>query len=163
MSDDENQFPQGTVIPPIESNPYHAGYNQPGNFGIGNVNQDYNSNPQQTMHINSGFHGMSSNPISVVTGQPHATTVTNQNKGSDLLIPAFLACVFCCVCTGIPAVIYAVRAQEEYKVGNSQAADINQRNARGWIIGSIALHAVMWIIGLILYFVMPAIIKFYQL
>ncbi|XP_045175832.2 uncharacterized protein LOC123536584 isoform X2 [Mercenaria mercenaria] len=130
----DNKSPSDTDEPPTDTNPYHAGYDQQG-----------------AMFIQQPTPGPYMHSYAVVTDQPLPTLHFGRARKRDLTVPAILVCLFCCWCTGIPAIFYASKAQNEYDVGHWVEAEAYQREAVRWIISSFVIQFVIWLSISILY------------
>jgi hypothetical protein len=59
------------------------------------------------------------------------------------------ATLFCCPLTGIPAIIYSVRANNMSQAGNTAGASQAASNARTWLIVSVVLGVISGFIYLL--------------
>jgi len=81
---------------------------------------------------------------------PPGTTVQNY------LVFAILTTVFCCLPTGIPAIIYAAQVNGKLQAGDVAGAQIASKNAKMWClislglgIGCMALYAILIMVGVL--------------
>ena len=63
----------------------------------------------------------------------------------DWLIPSILAIIFCAWPLGIPALIFAIKANSSKKRGNLAAAAQQAKTARLFVILSVVLGIVVWV------------------
>lgn len=68
---------------------------------------------------------------------PPGTVVPNY------LVFAILATVFCCLPTGIPAIVYAAQVNNKLQVGNIAGAQADSKNAKMWCWISFGLGLAM--------------------
>ena len=61
----------------------------------------------------------------------------------NYLVFAILATVFCCLPTGIPAIVYAAQVNNKLQVGNIAGAQADSRNAKMWCWISFGLGLAM--------------------
>lgn len=64
---------------------------------------------------------------------PPGTTVPNY------LVFAILATVFCCLPTGIPAIVYAAQVNGKLQAGDLAGAQLASKNAKMWCFVSLGL------------------------
>jgi hypothetical protein len=76
-------------------------------------------------------------PATGVVLPPPGTVVPNY------LVFAILATVFCCLPTGIPAIVYAAQVNGKLQVGNVAGAQADSRNAKMWCWISFGLGLAM--------------------
>lgn len=70
---------------------------------------------------------MATTPSGVITpGQAAAANVPNY------LVFAILATVFCCLFTGIPAIVYAAQVNGKLALGDIAGAQLASKNAKMW-------------------------------
>lgn len=81
---------------------------------------------------------------------PPGTTVPNY------LVFAILATVFCCLPTGIAAIIYAAQVNGKLQVGDWAGAQAASKNAKLWCLislglglGLILLYALLMMVGIL--------------
>ena len=81
---------------------------------------------------------------------PGGATVQNY------LVFAILATVFCCLPTGIPAIVYAAQVNGKLQAGDLAGAQVASNNAKMWCLislglglGSIALYVVLIMVGIL--------------
>jgi len=86
-------------------------------------------------------------PVTGTVMPPAGTTVPNY------LVFAILTTVFCCIPTGIPAIIYAARVNEKLARGDYAGAQAASNNAKIWCWVSFGIGLVSTLIGILLVFV----------
>lgn len=81
---------------------------------------------------------------------PPGATVQNY------LVFAILTTVFCCLPTGIPAIVYAAQVNGKLQAGDLAGAQIASNNAKMWCLislglglGVMALYAIMIMVGVL--------------
>jgi hypothetical protein len=81
---------------------------------------------------------------------PPGTTVQNY------LVFAILATVFCCLPTGIPAIVYAAQVNGKLQAGDLAGAQVASKNAKLWCLislglglGVMALYAILIMMGIL--------------
>ena len=81
---------------------------------------------------------------------PPGTTVQNY------LVFAILTTVFCCLPTGIPAIIYAAQVNGKLQAGDLAGAQVASKNAKMWCLislglglGLMALYAMLIMVGVL--------------
>ncbi len=81
---------------------------------------------------------------------PPGTTVQNY------LVFAILATVFCCLPTGIPAIVYAAQVNGKLQAGDLAGAQAASDNAKMWCwislglgLGIMALYAILIMVGIL--------------
>ena len=81
---------------------------------------------------------------------PPGTTVQNY------LVFAILTTVFCCLPTGIPAIVYAAQVNSKLQAGDLAGAQVASNNAKMWCLislglglGITALYAIMIMVGVL--------------
>jgi len=74
-----------------------------------------------------------------------AAAVPGQATVFDWLIPSILSIIFCAWPLGIPALIFAIKANGSKKRGDMAAAAQQARTARLFVILSVVLGIVVWI------------------
>jgi Interferon-induced transmembrane protein/zinc-ribbon domain len=81
---------------------------------------------------------------------PPGTTVQNY------LVFAILATVFCCLPTGIPAIIFAAQVNGKLQAGDVAGAQVASKNAKMWCLislglglGLMALYAILVMVGVL--------------
>jgi hypothetical protein len=86
------------------------------------------------------------------TGVVLAPGTTVQNY----LVFAILTTVFCCLPTGIPAIIYAAQVNGKLQAGDVAGAQVASRNAKMWCLislglglGLMALYAILIMVGVL--------------
>lgn len=74
----------------------------------------------------------------------------------NYLVFAILTTVFCCLPTGIPAIIYAAQVNGKLQAGDVAGAQIASKNAKMWClislglgIGCMALYAILIMVGVL--------------
>ncbi len=74
----------------------------------------------------------------------------------NYLVFAILATVFCCLPTGIPAIIYAAQVNGKLQAGDVTGAQAASRNAKMWCLislglglGLMALYAILIMVGVL--------------
>src|ERR1700758_1097610 len=78
---------------------------------------------------------------------------TPQTYVENYLVFAILATVFCCLPTGIPAIIYAAQVNSKLQAGDLAGAQTASNNAKIWCWVSVALGlgvTVLWVILMML-------------
>lgn len=83
-------------------------------------------------------------PVTGTIMPPPGTTVPNH------LVFAILATVFCCIPTGIPAIVYAARVNEKLARGDYAGAQEASNNAKIWCWVSFGIGIVGTVIGILL-------------
>lgn len=73
-------------------------------------------------------------------------------KPNNYLVWSILSTLFCCMPTGIAAIIFATQVDKNWNEGNVQAAANSSAMARTWTIVSAVLGGLTWAGG-IFYFV----------
>jgi hypothetical protein len=81
---------------------------------------------------------------------PPGTTVQNY------LVFAILATVFCCLPTGIPAIVYAAQVNSKLQAGDLAGAQLASKNAKLWCLislglglGVVGLYAMLITMGML--------------
>ena len=69
------------------------------------------------------------------------------------LVLAILVTIFCCVLTGIIAIVYAAQVNGRLDAGDYERAKRASDSARTWAIGSVALGAMWaaWVIFIVIF------------
>lgn len=74
------------------------------------------------------------------------------------LLPAsIVVTLFCCLPTGIAAIVYSVQARSKSQVGDYAGASHAARNARIWVIASVVL-GVLAIIAYVVFVVILGVV-----
>jgi hypothetical protein len=60
--------------------------------------------------------------------------------------------IFCGVCLGVPALIYSIKARENYHFGRYQEAKENARTAKKFNIAGFVIGSICFIFGVIMQF-----------
>ena len=90
-------------------------------------------------------------------GDPAASTTANAPRQiRNWLIPAVIATVCCCPATGIPAIVYAARANSRKSAGDWAGAEKAAKSAGTWFWVSLVLSIVGNICSAIFWFVFMA-------
>jgi len=76
---------------------------------------------------------------------PMAAAATDAPKVFDWLIPSILSIIFCAWPLGIPALVFAIKANGSKKRGDMAAAAQQAKTARLFVILSVVLGIVVWI------------------
>jgi len=81
---------------------------------------------------------------------PPGTTVPNY------LVFAILATVFCCLPTGIPAIVFAAQVNGKLQAGDLAGAQAASKNAKMWCwisfglgLGIVALYVLLMMVGIL--------------
>lgn len=74
-----------------------------------------------------------------------APMATDAPKVFDWLIPSILSIIFCAWPLGIPALIFAIKANGSKKRGDMTAAAQQAKTARLFVILSVVLGIVVWV------------------
>ena len=81
---------------------------------------------------------------------PPGATVPNY------LVFAILVTVFCCLPTGIPAIVFAAQVNGKLQAGNLAGAQADSKNAKMWCfislglgLGVVVIYGVLMMLGLI--------------
>jgi hypothetical protein len=75
---------------------------------------------------------------------PPGTTVQNY------LVFAILATVFCCLPTGIPAIVYAAQVNGKLQAGDLAGAQVASNNAKMWCLISLGLGLGIFVLYVVL-------------
>ena len=75
---------------------------------------------------------------------PPGATVPNY------LVFAILATVFCCLPTGIPAIVYAAQVNGKLQAGDLAGAQLASKNAKMWCLISLGLGLAVTVLYIIL-------------
>ena len=88
--------------------------------------------------------------------QPTGITLPPGTTVQNYLVFAILTTVFCCLPTGIPAIIYAAQVNGKLQAGDVAGAQIASKNAKMWClislglgIGCMALYAILIMVGVL--------------
>ncbi|XP_070551568.1 proline rich transmembrane protein 1B-like isoform X2 [Ptychodera flava] len=76
------------------------------------------------------------------------------NLPNTWMIPAVLACLFCCWPLGLAAIFRASEGQHAIKTGNLQQAEASSASARNLTIASVICGIVITVATLFFYFVL---------
>jgi hypothetical protein len=68
----------------------------------------------------------------------------------NYLVFAILATVFCCLPTGIPAIVYAAQVNGKLQAGDLAGAQQASKNARMWCLISLGLGIAVFVFYVIL-------------
>ncbi len=68
----------------------------------------------------------------------------------NYLVFAILATVFCCLPTGIPAIVYAAQVNGKLQAGDLAGAQLASRNAKMWCLISLGLGLAVMVLYAIL-------------
>jgi len=93
--------------------------------------------------------GMAQPPSGMAQPAPGMASTPLAKQPATYLIPAILSTVFCCIPSGIVAIVYATRVSTLYNAGNIQGALSASKNARLWSIISVGVGLVLGVIYLI--------------
>jgi hypothetical protein len=74
----------------------------------------------------------------------------DQQRPKNYLVPAILATIACCIATGIVSIIYSTQVNSKYEAGDIQGAEKASKTAKTWLIVSIVIGLLGWIIGVII-------------
>ncbi|XP_062616094.1 proline-rich transmembrane protein 1-like [Saccostrea cucullata] len=89
-------------------------------------------------------------PHNVVVTQPVPTTVVvSQPPQRNWMVPAILTCLCCFWPTGIVAIYSAYRAKEAASSGDVLEAEVQSKRARLFVIISLAVGVVLFVIIII--------------
>lgn len=83
-------------------------------------------------------------PMTGTVMPPAGTTVPNH------LVFAILATVFCCIPTGIPAIIYAAQVNGKLAAGDYAGAQAASNNAKIWCWVSFGIGLVSTLFGILM-------------
>jgi len=83
-------------------------------------------------------------PVTGTVMPPAGTTVPNH------LVFAVLATVFCCIPTGIPAIIYAAQVNGKLAAGDYAGAQAASNNAKIWCWVSFGIGLVGTVLGMLI-------------
>ena len=86
-------------------------------------------------------------PPAYPAAPPAASTTgtTGQAPVFDWLIPSILSIIFCAWPLGIPALVFAIKANGSKKRGDMVAAAQQAKTARLFVILSVVLGVVVWV------------------
>lgn len=105
--------------------------------------------PVQPTSITPSY-GMPATPPPTGIALPPGTAVQNY------LVFAILATVFCCLPTGIPAIVYAAQVNSKLQAGDLAGAQTASNNAKMWCwisfglgLGITALYAILIMAGVL--------------
>ena len=82
-------------------------------------------------------------PVTGVVIPPGATV-------PNYLVFAILATVFCCLPTGIPAIVYAAQVNRKLQAGDLAGAQLASKNAKMWCLISLGLGLAVMVLYAIL-------------
>jgi len=82
-------------------------------------------------------------PVTGVVIPPGATV-------PNYLVFAILATVFCCLPTGIPAIVYAAQVNGKLQAGDLAGAQLASKNAKMWCLISLGLGLAVMVLYAIL-------------
>ena len=82
-------------------------------------------------------------PVTGVVIPPGATV-------PNYLVFAILATVFCCLPTGIPAIVYAAQVNGKLQAGDMTGAQLASKNAKMWCLISLGLGLAVMVLYAIL-------------
>jgi hypothetical protein len=69
----------------------------------------------------------------------------------NYLIPAIVATIFCCPPLGIASIIFAAQVNSKMAVGDTEGARESSRKAKQFLLISVGLGLVFWIVCIILW------------
>jgi hypothetical protein len=86
-------------------------------------------------------------PPAYPAAPPVAPTAATPGQGQvfDWLIPSILSIIFCAWPLGIPALVFAIKANGSKKRGDMAAAAQQAKTARLFVILSVVLGIIVWI------------------
>ncbi|KAL4229871.1 Proline-rich transmembrane protein 1 [Mactra antiquata] len=137
--------PEGTAFSDLNMDEDHPPAYEPRDNNSQPVGYDQATDPKG---YNLPQHALPMLPTTntVVQVQQPTSVMAAHTRGSDLTFPAILTCFCCCFITGIPAIWYAVKAQNLYDRGDMLEAEKNQRRTRYFMVASAVLGCAIIII-----------------
>ena len=115
----------------------NTSYNEPNNYeygqGYGQQNQNYNQQNQGYYQQNN-FNGMPQKPVNWV----------------PYLILSIISTLCCCLPFGVVGIVFSAKINSAMLAGNLEEAQNNAKMARIWIIVSIAIGLLTWLIYMVL-------------
>ena len=95
-------------------------------------------------------------PLQPTPLQPTGVVLAPVAAVQNYLVFAILSTVFCCLPTGIPAIIYAAQVNAKLQAGDVSGAQVASRNAKMWCLislglglGLMALYAILIMVGVL--------------
>ena len=81
--------------------------------------------------------------------QPNTVVVNTQDEIniSDYLIANIFACLFCCCCIGIAAIVKSNECQKAKRVGDVEAARRYSASAKNLLIATIVVGIIVWVLN----------------
>lgn len=64
----------------------------------------------------------------------------------NYLVPAILATLFCCLPVGVVSIVFATQVNTKVAAGDIQGAMVASKSAKLWLIVSVSLGLLVWII-----------------
>lgn len=118
-------------------------YNEDPKYSQNGYNQGYNPNGYNQGYNPNGYNNGGGMPP----------------KPNNYLVFSILVTIFCCIPTGIVAIVYSTQTDSAYNAGNYNAAVANSNKAKTWCIVSLALGVAEVILYAIFYgaFVLAAL------
>ena len=100
--------------------------------------------------------GRSLQPATPIPMQATGVVLPPGTPVQNYLVFAILATVFCCLPTGIPAIVYAAQVNSKLQAGDLAGAQAASNNAKMWCLISVGLglgitvlYAIMIMMGIL--------------
>jgi len=74
----------------------------------------------------------------------------DQPRPKNYLVPSILATIACCLVTGIISIVYSTQVNSKYEAGDIVGAEKASKTAKTWLIVSVVIGLLGWIIGVII-------------
>lgn len=71
-------------------------------------------------------------------------------RPNNNLVGAILVTMFCCTPLGVPSIIYAIKVDDEYRMGNFDNAYAMAEKSTTWMIVALILGFVFWVAYIVL-------------
>ena len=84
---------------------------------------------------------------------------TNVQRPNDLLVWSILSTIFCCIVTGIVAIVYSSKVNTLWAAGDRAGAQDAARKAKTWNLVGLGLGLVGFILGLLYWFAVYKVIE----
>lgn len=81
-----------------------------------------------------------------------------QEKVNNYLVPAILSTLCCCMPFGIVSIVFASQVNTKLSVGDIVGAKDSAGKAKMWMLISVGLGLVAWVISIIVQVVIPLIV-----
>ena len=118
----------------------NTSYGEPNNYEYGQQNQNYEQQNQNYTQQNQGyyqqnnFNGMPQKPVNWV----------------PYLILSIISTLCCCLPFGVVGIVFSAKINSAMLAGNLEEAQNNAKMARIWIIVSVAIGLLTWLIYMVL-------------